>query len=150
MPEKPQECKCGWLGLELNDEGAVVKYDTEMERLYIDANGKEVILRFCPSCGGAFGLDEGNWEVPLAPSNERRRVERLTDQVRTPVDAIQYLGTPSYEGNMSDGVSPPVAYLLEFYELSLWFDLKLSFDNSNMVFKQIAPKPMNLVRKRKS
>ena len=110
------------------------------------------MLYFCPMCGGEFPNSDYKIDVPIAPDNERDRLEKMLGEITTPESATDQLGEPDYDGlmktytqtNGSHSVDQTIAPIrnIEYYHLSKWYTVELYFSD-NELEKRIVPKFLN-------
>lgn len=100
MPESPSPlCECNWPKHAILNEWFPITYDEDLGefQLILDCGerGKgSAILRYCPSCGGAFpdSLRGDLFTVPT--EDDMKNVAEVMSGVKTVADMKQKLGDP--------------------------------------------------------
>ena len=156
MQSTVQYCECGWLGSCLNDPNVPVGYDPQSNSFYFAAPDRmQLMLYFCPMCGGKFPDSEYQTDVPVAPEGEYQRLKEHVADLNTPDTAIQKLGKPDYDGLMktyhgTSGqcyVDESVSSIrnIEYYHLSDWYSVELYF-HDNSAEQRVVPKFLNAIQ----
>src|SRR5262245_4549173 len=88
-------CSCGSLEEEADDPDSPVEFDRRLHEYHIHGSQRRyVILRYCPSCGGAAPPSKRQQLFAHIDDAETSRLRRLTKPLKTLRQVLKTLGRP--------------------------------------------------------
>lgn len=99
LEKSPYECGCGWFENATHDPTVPVGFDLEVKEFHIECRSEsgmkgQMILRYCPSCGGGAPHSIRENLFQYITHEERYRLGVLTAELRTVPDVLAAFGQP--------------------------------------------------------
>jgi hypothetical protein len=99
LEKSPYECGCGWLERAAHDLVVPVGFDPEVKQFHIEYHTEggmkgRMVVRYCPSCGGAAPRSIRENLFQYVTAEESYRLGVLTAGFRTVSDVLAAFGPP--------------------------------------------------------
>jgi Domain of unknown function (DUF6980) len=108
-PEQKDVCHCGLLENASREPGSAIRWDERMNEYHIvDANGGELMVYYCPFCGGRTPKSQRSSFFAHVTQHEEQRITELFRDIRKVADVIARFGPPDEEREVAFGVRSPV------------------------------------------
>ena len=101
LEEHAYECACNWLENAAKDPHVPVGFDTQVNEYYVERRNDrgevagQMVVRFCPFCGGAPPPSIRDSLFEYVTSEEYLRLTELTKSMKTISDVLAGFGEPS-------------------------------------------------------
>ena len=107
-PTRKDICDCGVLERASKEEDHVIRWDEELNEYHIIyGNGGQMMIYYCPFCGGSTPKSRRSLMFQTLTDAERQRLCNLVKDIRTLQEVVASLGEP----NMKQPVGMTVTYL---------------------------------------
>jgi hypothetical protein len=94
-PQRKDICDCGILEHASKEPGHVIRWNEELNEYHIVyGNGSEMMIYYCPFCGGSVPKSRRSQLFHTLTDKERQRLCVLTKDMRTVQQLIEAFGEP--------------------------------------------------------
>jgi hypothetical protein len=107
-PQRKDICDCGTLERASKEPGHVIRWDERLNEYHIvDGNDGEMMIYYCPFCGGSTPKSSRSLLFQTLTNAERQRLCSLTKDMRTVQEVIASFGEPDIRQPVGMTITTP-------------------------------------------
>ena len=108
MPKRKDICDCGVLENASKEPDSPIRWDDRLNEYHIvDTKGGEMMVYYCPFCGGSTPKSRRRSFFAHVTQQEEQRITELFRGICTVSDVVARFGPPDEEREVASGVRSP-------------------------------------------